>query len=188
MVFVPGDPFFPTDEYNAVILEAAGIAVKCQAVAVRFSQLPLIDASGMAEWCLIRELTVDGFSTGEIMVRLTATKGGDASTRYAPISFSKLVDAATGRPRLKIIGQPAETETAAYRIARYFLDSSVKQLQARTYVTTAVPDTLPWLNKTVQMQDGFKGVMYATPGLSGGISDPIRLELRLLNLTSSLMD
>lgn len=174
----------PTDEYNAVALEATDIGVECQAIAIQFDGFPNLDGLDASIWGLLRALEVDGSPIGVARVGITATAAQDGTNYYAPGVYAMLNDSNIGLPREKDAQAQCDTHSRALDIARRVIREGILQGKLRTYRTTAIPDTVPKLGQTVQITtDGFTGVLIAHPGWEVAGNMPIAMTLKLIDLS-----
>jgi hypothetical protein len=186
-VIIGSSSVVPSDEYNAIEIEATDIGVRCVAIAIQVSH-GLWNPSPETEpvWALFRALEVDGSQIGLARTTLTATAAQNGTKYYAPGAYAMLHDTNIYMPREIDIAAPCDTHSRALDIGRRAIKEGIYQCKVHEYKTTAIPDTIPKIWDTVQITtDSFTGVLIATPGWNIQGDNAIELTLRLIDLSAS---
>lgn len=174
----------PTDEFNAVEIEASDIGVVCAGVVIQVSGLWNKDAATLPQWALFRALEVDGPQIGMARTELTDALAQTGAKYYAPGAYAMLHDSNIYMPREMDIAAQCDTHARALDVGRRAIKEGIYQCKVREYVTTAIPEVVPKIWQTVRITtDGFTGVLIATPGWSVQGDSPIALTLKLIDLS-----
>lgn len=168
----PGTDALPTGSYSKVYVLKTNIRKPAQAISIQFNvgsygifsgQEALtnnVNTASAIHWALVRSVQALGLNQSGALVQLTDDETATGFYLYDPTNYAKLVDTNFGFPSVKITDDIGEVpDNAALTVGRHELRSLLERGVIKEYVFEAELETFPLPFQTVDMCDGFTGVL-----------------------------
>lgn len=173
-----------TDGFNKVEVSAQDIGIAAKGIILRWNGMAA--NLGGTRHCLVKEITVRGHLTHTVLVQLTNDDTKGAAFLYAPLSYTKLIDANLGQPRVDTIKIGQATFDSAISLGRLAVLQGLMYKASKLYELQSFHpgSCVPAVGQTAQMGDGTKTTVL---GYNFHVEAAETLSIRTLDFTGVLI-
>jgi hypothetical protein len=169
----------PASNYATITVEKGDINQTIVALGVRVYGTLRKDKALDPAWALLREIYAE--ATGQMVadIRLTATDPpATINEIYNATAYSKILDTSVGCPNVITDDAGECSEIEAKQYARKLLQQGLRQSNRRQYkICAELPALLPEKGDTLQMPDGFTGVLMGSTYSVDGDAETLVVDL-----------